>query len=583
MSELEHPPTGQLAEAVAERLSRDSLFEARQLAAVGQGDDGAFWGLWEKHRRGLLSVCLGEMHGNHAEAEDALSQAMLKARERLPLYAGRITALRPWLAQLARNVCIDIHRSQRLRLHAPQQLEAIIEAEQPGNPPGCESPERVLLSEESEAEVWRVIRGLPRSLREPLLLRCFEKISSEDVAAELGLSPDTVRKRIQLAREGLRQRLGPGVRTRPPAGLEVPKSKRGGTPEPPADFPRAPCDLEITIHTAVSRVVNVQLGCGIRREFAVFMDRRPLREDRRIQTLRTYLEDHPRSWKKRIELAEFLYRCGSWLEAVDLWQSVLARRPWLADVAVELGLVLRLLGRHEEAAAVLARGLAHARRKTAQRHLSGLLAANRGDWIEAGAAMREAAELEPDNPSHKHRLARIYIESAQSERALQIIDDLARSNPDDLAVLALGYEALRASGHIEEARRRLEHALELAPDDVVCLHRMIETYMATGFPSGVTAAQTRRRLRHALRLAPDSFLIQESLAGYHVLCGDVEKGLAFFRAFVGRHPYCRRGWHHFARLLRLAGAEREAQEATARMRTLLEKPSPPCVGACEVS
>jgi len=583
MSELEHPPAGRLAEAVVERPSRDSLFEARQLAAVGQGDDGAFWGLWEKHRRGLFSVCLGEMHGNHAEAEDALDQAMLKARERLPVHAGRITALRPWLAQLARNVCIDIHRSRRLRLHAPQELQAIIEAGQPANTPACESPESVLLSGESEAEVWRVIRGLPPTLREPLLLRCFENMSSEDVAAELGLSPDAVRKRIQLAREDLRQRLGPGVWTRPPAKLDVPRLERGGTSELPAGSPCAPCDSAITIHTAISRVVSVRLGCGIQREFTVFMDRRPLRVDRKIQTLRTYLEGHPRSWKKRLELAGLLYRCGSWPEAVDLWRSVLARRPWLANVAVELGLVLRSLGRHEEAAAALAGGLAHARRKATQRHLSGVLAANRGDWIQAGAAMREAAEIEPDNPSHKHRLARIYIESGQSEKALRVIDDLSRNHPDDPAVLSLGYEALRASGHIEEARRRLEHALELAPDDVLCLHRMIETYMATGFPRGVTTAQTRRRLRHALRLAPDSFLIQESLAGYHILCGDAEKGLAFFRAFVGRHPYCRRGWHQFARLLRLAGAEREAREATARMRALLENPSPPCVGACNVS
>jgi RNA polymerase sigma factor (sigma-70 family) len=560
--------------------SEDALLEQGQLAALAKGDEAAFWSLWERHQHRLFMVCLQQMDGNHAEAEDALGQIMLKARERLPLYAKRIATLRPWLVKLAQNLCIDIQRGRRLRLQAPRQLEALIEAEQSLNGLASESPETLLLFTESEEEVRRGIRGLPPRLRKPLLLRCFGRMSSQAVAEELCLSPDTVRKRIQLARECLRRNLENISSTTARSLPRVPDSEPGGT-HGPADGPDlASPGLQIPAHTVAVRVVNVPLGCGIHREFTVFMDRPSGRESRKVAALRTYLERHPGSWKKRLQLAELLYQTGTWSEAIELWLEVLERRPWRVDLAVKAGSALRLLGRRADAETVLAGGLAQARGEATRRHFSGLLAAHRGKSIEAAAAMRQASEFEPDNPAHKHQLAWICLESNRREEALRVLDCLLKDNPDDLVALTLGHEALLASGLLEVARRRLDHALELAPDNILFLHWMAENSMATGLSSAPKTAQTKRLLRRALRLAPHSFLVQESLGRYHILSGERERGLAFFRAFVANHPFCRRGWHHLARLLRLAGAKSEADAAAARLRALSEKPCAPCVGAC---
>ena len=81
--------------------------------------DSAFWHLWQEYQDYLYRCCLKWMGGNAAEAEDALSQAMLKAREKVRNCA--ITNFKAWLTQLTKNVCWDIHRE---RNRMPRKLES---------------------------------------------------------------------------------------------------------------------------------------------------------------------------------------------------------------------------------------------------------------------------------------------------------------------------------------------------------------------------------------------------------------------------------------------------------------------------
>jgi DNA-directed RNA polymerase specialized sigma24 family protein len=62
------------------------------------------------------------MGGNSTEAEDALSMAMLKAREKLLKGAKVIENLKAWLTKLTYNLCLDILR-QRDRLN--EQVEDV--------------------------------------------------------------------------------------------------------------------------------------------------------------------------------------------------------------------------------------------------------------------------------------------------------------------------------------------------------------------------------------------------------------------------------------------------------------------------
>src|SRR5690349_19900315 len=77
-------PANYLASAAeVANLSVETQAEATEdrelLISIAGGDFSAFWDLWQRYRKYLFVVCLRYMGGMHADAEDALSQAMLRA------------------------------------------------------------------------------------------------------------------------------------------------------------------------------------------------------------------------------------------------------------------------------------------------------------------------------------------------------------------------------------------------------------------------------------------------------------------------------------------------------------------------
>jgi len=67
--------------------------------------------------------------------------------------------------------------------------------------------DRVLLEQERNAVLERLISALPGPLRDALVLSTLEEIAPREVATMLGISEAAVRSRSFRAREILRQRL----------------------------------------------------------------------------------------------------------------------------------------------------------------------------------------------------------------------------------------------------------------------------------------------------------------------------------------------------------------------------------------
>jgi RNA polymerase sigma-70 factor (ECF subfamily) len=169
------------------------------------GDGEAFWKLWVLYKGHLYHLCLWQMDGIREDAEDALSRVMLKAHEKLPCNAHQIQNVRAWLSKLTMNLCIDVHRERKRQFRRVENIDetrAIDLVKAAGD-----SPEDWFLTQEALSRVRHAVADLPPRLREPFVLRFFQEMTYDDIATRLTLSAENVRKRIQQARDILKDRL----------------------------------------------------------------------------------------------------------------------------------------------------------------------------------------------------------------------------------------------------------------------------------------------------------------------------------------------------------------------------------------
>src|SRR5262249_28690496 len=179
----------------------------RLLDQIADGDIAAFWTLWDLYKGHLYHLCLWQMDGVREDAEDALSRSMLRALDKLPRMSGRIQNIGAWLSRLTVNLCVDIHREQKRDARRLENIDDVLPGAGDVLQASADSPETVFLHREAIVSVCGVVNDLPPRLREPFALRFFQEMAYGDIAARLILSTDNVRKRIQQARDILRQRL----------------------------------------------------------------------------------------------------------------------------------------------------------------------------------------------------------------------------------------------------------------------------------------------------------------------------------------------------------------------------------------
>jgi RNA polymerase sigma factor (sigma-70 family) len=192
------------------RVNDATLDEERTrqlLCRVAEGNTLAFWMLWDLHKGHLYHLCMWQMGGVQEDAEDALSRAMLRALEKLPNNALKIGNFKAWLSKLTLNLCVDIHRERRRQLRRLEIDENSLPNASNRVPTPTDSPEEGLINREVFAYVCSAVDDLPRRLREPFVLRFFQEMDYREIAECLILSTDNVRKRIQQARDILREEL----------------------------------------------------------------------------------------------------------------------------------------------------------------------------------------------------------------------------------------------------------------------------------------------------------------------------------------------------------------------------------------
>ncbi|MEZ4869253.1 MAG: sigma-70 family RNA polymerase sigma factor [Caldilineaceae bacterium] len=305
------------------------------------------WQLWEARQAYFYQRCLGWLRGNQADADDAFNTAALAVWRTTHEQASTIVNPMGWLTGVVHHACLDLLCKRQREASQTVEIDSVdteVWAEAPATYTICRSPETIFLQREQCAYLQAEMAALPARLRIPLALRCGEELSYEEIAAQLGLTPATVRKRIQEARILLDRKLRKYLRGQAGPDWDTPwTDEQTLFVAPPPKAPLTNDDETVSLQPRVTPLAQVSK-----------------REEQKLRTLRAYIATYPNGWKKRLELADQLCKMGMKAEAVVVYEQVLEKQPQLLSVWMQVGRLYKELQCSEAAVAAYERALAMA-------------------------------------------------------------------------------------------------------------------------------------------------------------------------------------------------------------------------------
>lgn len=144
-----------------------------------------------------LFAYLYRMIGNRAQAEDLLGEVFVKLIEQVNHGCGEGWAWRPWLYRVAGNCAISHLRKQKLRSYIPLLGSHNVASEEP-------AADAVMAQRQTEISMQKAIGMLGNKHKEVLIMRMYQDLSYDDIAAVLKINVGTVKSRINAAKKKLR-------------------------------------------------------------------------------------------------------------------------------------------------------------------------------------------------------------------------------------------------------------------------------------------------------------------------------------------------------------------------------------------
>ena len=181
--------------------------ETGLVRAAQSGDQNAFGEIVQRYQRAIYRVAYG-LTRNAADADDLAQETFVRAWQAI----GRFRTgepLYPWLARIAVNQAISLHRRRKRRPETA--LEPLLEA---GHQWGTEDdPAAHAADRERAAHLQAAFEKLSHEHQAVLVLRAVEGLAYEEIAEALRVPSGTVMSRLSRARAELKRLLQSGTGT----------------------------------------------------------------------------------------------------------------------------------------------------------------------------------------------------------------------------------------------------------------------------------------------------------------------------------------------------------------------------------
>ena len=182
-----------------EEASDDTLMDE-----VRRGDGRAIAALYDRYSNLVFSLGL-RMLGDRESTEELVQEVFLRAWRQAASYQPSLGRLSSWLLGIARNLAVDELRRRGAR---PQQTAGDPE-EQLGQiaSTNTENPEEEVANNSRRAEIQRALDMLPPPQRRVMELAYYSGLTQVEIAEQLGDPLGTVKTRMRLATQKLRELL----------------------------------------------------------------------------------------------------------------------------------------------------------------------------------------------------------------------------------------------------------------------------------------------------------------------------------------------------------------------------------------
>ena len=140
---------------------------------------------------------------NTNDAEDAVQECYLRALRHFDSFQG--PAMKPWLLAILRNVCnAEFTRRAKGEVSADYTQDELAAKETPMWQEPHTSPEKMILQQQDNTTIRRLVAELPEPFREAIVLREVNELSYKEIAEVAGVPLGTVMSRLARARAMLR-------------------------------------------------------------------------------------------------------------------------------------------------------------------------------------------------------------------------------------------------------------------------------------------------------------------------------------------------------------------------------------------
>lgn len=165
-----------------------------------RGDRGAYRKLFEFFAPRIKGYLMRTGSGA-AEAEEIAQEAMIALWRKADRFDPATSGAAAWIFTIARNLRIDASRRGRRAERLLQEIEAEYQPEL------AESAEAAFGRDQEAARIDAAVRQLPPQQSEIIRLSFLEERPHAEIAALLGLPLGTVKSRVRLAMNRLRELL----------------------------------------------------------------------------------------------------------------------------------------------------------------------------------------------------------------------------------------------------------------------------------------------------------------------------------------------------------------------------------------